>query len=203
MYVSLEVFNNEAPPYINDILTNFNTHETGYNLKSSNLRHPVPRTTSYQNCFFISTTDLWNDLDPQLKNATSLYSFKQTLKKQVLQPPKYYTHGDRTSNILLCQLRNGKSQLNSDLHRDHLLESANCSQCMVPETSKHFLFNCSKYNTQKAALMNWLISQPGIYQTIAVNEIDLLHGSTQLSNKENEMLFDAVFKYIHDSKRFS
>ena len=51
--------------------------------------------------------------------------------------------------------------------------------------------------------MNWLISQPGIYQTVAVNEIDLLHGSTQLSNKENKMHFDAVFKYIHDSMRFS
>ena len=74
---------------------------------------------------------------------------------------------------------------------------------MVPETIKHFLFNCSKYNTQRVALMNWLISQPGIYQTIAVNGIDMLHGNTQLSNKENEMLFDAVFKYIHDSMRFS
>ena len=162
LFQFFKILNNEAPPYINDILTNFNTHETGYNLSSSNLRHPVPRTTSYQNSFFISTTDLWNDLDLQLKNATSLYSFKQTLKKQVLQPPKYYTHGDRTANILLCQLRNGKSQLNSDLHRDHLLESANCSQCMVPETSKHFLFNCSKCNTQRVALMNWLISKPGI-----------------------------------------
>ena len=80
-----KILNNEAPPYINDILTNFNTNETGYNLRSSNLRHPVPRTTSYQNSSFISTTDLWNDLDPQLKNATSLYSFKQTFKKQVLR----------------------------------------------------------------------------------------------------------------------
>ena len=51
--------------------------------------------------------------------------------------------------------------------------------------------------------MKWLISQPVIYQTIAVNEIDLLHGNTQLSNKENEMFFDAVFKYIHVSMRFS
>ena len=45
--------------------------------------------------------------------------------------------------------------------------------------------------------MNRLTSQPGIYQTIAVNEIDLLHDNTQLSNKENEMLFDAVFFLIY------
>ena len=62
-----KILNNEAPPYINDIVKNFNTHETGYNLRSSNLRHPIPRTVSYKNSFFIATTDLWNDLDPQLK----------------------------------------------------------------------------------------------------------------------------------------
>ena len=82
-----KILNNESLPYINDIVTKFNTHETGYNLSSSNLRHPIPRTTSYQNSFFIATTDLWNDLDPQLKDATPLYSFKQILKKQVIKPP--------------------------------------------------------------------------------------------------------------------
>ena len=99
-----KILNNESPPYINDIVTKFNTHETGYSLRSSNLRHPIPRTTSYQNSFFIATIDLWNDLDPELKDATSLYSFKQILKKQVIKPPKYYGYGDRKSNILLCQL---------------------------------------------------------------------------------------------------
>ena len=64
-----KILNNESPPYINDIVTKFNTHETGYNLRSSNLRHPIPRTTSYQKSFFIATTDLWNDLDPQLKGC--------------------------------------------------------------------------------------------------------------------------------------
>ena len=196
-----KILNNEAPPYINDIVKNFNTHETGYNLRSSNLRHPIPRTVSYKNSFFIATTDLWNDLDPQLKNATSLYSFKQVLKKQVLQPPKHYGYGNRKSNILLCQLRNCKSQLNADLHRDHLLESPNCIHCMVPETRSHYLLSCKKYEQNRLELINWLISQPKIYETIEVNETDLLQGNAQLSNTENQLLFDAVFKYIHDTKR--
>ena len=62
-----KILNNEAPPYINDIVKNFSTHESGYNLRSSNLRHPIPRIVSYKNSFLIATTDLWKDLDPQLK----------------------------------------------------------------------------------------------------------------------------------------
>ena len=197
-----KILNNESPPYINDIVMKFNTHETGYNLRSSNLRHPIPRTTSYQNSFFIATTDLWNDLDPQLKDATSLYSFKQILKKQVIKPPNYYGYGDRKSNILLCQLRNNKSQLNADLHRDHLLDSPNCNNCMVPETRNHFLFDCKKYKLQRVELMDWLNSQPNIYETIAINDLDLLQGNSHLSDIKNKQLLDAVFKYIHDSKHF-
>ena len=197
-----KILNNESPPYINDIVMKFNTHETGYNLRSSNLRHPIPRTTSYQNSFFIATTDLWNDIDPQLKDATSLYSFKQILKKQVIKPPNYYGYGDRKSNILLCQLRNNKSQLNADLHRDHLLDSPNCNNCMVPETRNHFLFDCKKYKLQRVELMDWLNSRPNIYETITINDLDLLQGNSHLSDINNKQLLDAVFKYIHDSKRF-
>ena len=51
--------------------------------------------------------------------------------------------------------------------------------------------------------MNWLISQPNIYdETITINDLDLLQGDSHLSDKKNKQLFDAVFKYIHDSKRF-
>ena len=198
-----KILNNEAPSYINDIVTKFNTHETGYNLRSTNLRHPTPRTVSYQKSFFIATTDLWNDLDTPLKNATSLYSFKQAIKKQIKQPPKYYCYGNRKNNILLCQLRNHKSQLNADLRNDHLLDSPNCNHCMVPETRKHFLFHCKKYQLQRMELMNSLISQPTIYETIEINEVDLLHGCAQLSDVENQQLMEIIFKYIIDTKRLT
>ena len=121
-----KILNNEAPAYIDDILKNFNQHNTGYNLRNNNLRHPTPSTVSYQKSFFINTTDLWNDLDQELKNCTSLYSFKNTLKKRKPKSPKYYSEvGDRKANILLCQLRNKKSQLNFDLHFDKLRDSPN------------------------------------------------------------------------------
>ena len=72
---------------------------------------------------------------------------------------------------------------------------------MVPETRSHYLLSCKKFEHNRLELINWLISQPKIYETIEVNETDLLQGNAQLSNTENQLLFDAVFKYIHDTKR--
>ena len=47
-----KILNNEAPTYIDDIIKKFNTHNTGYNLRHTNLKHPTPQTSSYQNSFF-------------------------------------------------------------------------------------------------------------------------------------------------------
>ena len=79
-----KILNNEAPSYIDEIVKKFNLHNT-YNLRNTNLKHPTP--VSYQTRFFLATTDLWNNLDEELKNCTSLHSFKNTLKneKQSLQ----------------------------------------------------------------------------------------------------------------------
>ena len=119
-----KILNNESPTYIDEIVRKFNALNTGYNLRNSNLlKHPTPRTRSYQKSFFIATTDLWNDLDQELKNCTSLHSFKTILKNRTAKSPKYYSEGERRSNIFLCQLRNNKSQLNFDLCHDHLNNS--------------------------------------------------------------------------------
>ena len=119
--------------------------------------------------------------------------------KQDIKPPNYYGYGDRKSNILLCQLRNNKCQLNTDLHRDHLLDSPNCNNCMVPQTRNHFLFDCKKYKLQRVKLMNWLISQPNICETITINDLDLLQGNSHLSDIKNKrlwMLFLNIFMIL-------
>ena len=77
-----KILNNEAPSYINEIVKKNNFHNTGYNLRNTNLKHPTPRTVTYQKSFFKATTDLWNNLDEELKNCTSLHSFKDTLKNE-------------------------------------------------------------------------------------------------------------------------
>ena len=198
-----KILNNESPTYIDEIVRKFNAHNTGYNLRNSNLlKHPTPRTRSYQKSFFIATTDLWNDLDQELKNCTSLHSFKTILKNRTAKPPKYYSEGERRSNIFLCQLRNNKSQLNFDLCHDHLNNSSLCIHCQTPETKLHFLLECPYYIKQRVDLINWLISNPRIYEAISITEHDLLCGNPTITDRDNAELLAAVSRYIIATKRF-
>ena len=74
-----KILNNETPSYLDDIPFRYNQHYPECTLGNINLRHPTPRKTSFQNSFFISTTDLWNNLNEDTKNiCTSLYSFKKS-----------------------------------------------------------------------------------------------------------------------------
>ena len=197
------ILNNESPSYIDEIIRKFDTHNTEYNLRNTNLKHPTPRTSSYQNSFFIATTDLWNNRDPESKNCTSRYSFRIILKKRTVKSPNYYSDGERKSNILLCQLRNNKSQLNFDLFNYHLIDSSKCIHCQAPETRLHFLLECQHYKRQRNDLMNWLISNPEIYGPIKITENDLLCGNQAISDqKKKTKLLAAVARYIKSTKRF-
>ena len=53
-----KILNNDTPSYINNIVDHYNTHDSGYSLRSRDLRHPIPRTTSFKNSYFLSTIDL-------------------------------------------------------------------------------------------------------------------------------------------------
>lgn len=196
-----KILNFETPNYINKIINDYNSHETTYTLRSNNLRYPTPRTTSFKNSYFPSTIDLWNNLDSNLSSCTSLYSFKKELRKKIRYPPKYYSYGDRKLSIILCQLRNSKSQLNEDLFNDHLIDSPNCLNCNCPESAQHFLLKCPKFNNERMELINSLMSEPSIYSTISLSPRDLLSGNSNLSHEDNCTLIKLVMSYIQQTKR--
>lgn len=174
-------------------------------MRSDKLKHPTPRTTAFQDSYFISTIDLWNELSPELCNATSLYSFKQILKKSIPTPPKYLTYGPRKFNMILCQLRNFKSQLNNDLFHDHLAESPVCTNCNSgnPETTQHYFFECQKYEQERYEMITSLIVSPTIYNTLSkIDANNLLNGMPGSSCDENEKLIDIIIKFIQSTGRF-
>ena len=198
-----KILNEDTPNYLSEILSNYNQHETGYTLRNTNLRHPAPRTVSFQNSYFITATDLWNNLDDDIKNnCTSLYSFKRALNKQVKPSPPHFMKGIRKYNIIMCQLRNNKSSLNADLLNDHLQDNGLCTDCGVAETVQHYLLECSKYDEQRMQLINNLQGNKSIYEIISISVNDLLAGNLNLSNVQNSLLQDAVIEYIKNTKRF-
>lgn len=165
------------------------------------MRHPIPRTTSFKNSFFLATTDMWNSIDNDLNNCTSLNSFKQTLKKRIPIPPKQFSFGNRRLNILTCQLRNDKSQLNLNLFNDHLSNSAKCQHCNCDESVDHFLFECPNYTDLRYNLINSLMSHPDIYSNITITSKDLLGNAPNLSYENNCVVLSYVMEYIQNTKR--
>lgn len=197
-----KILNNETPDYINSILDRYNMHQTEYTLRRQNLKYPTPRTTAFKNSFFPSTIEAWNNLDSDLNNATSLFCFKKILKNRIPKPPLHFNHGQRKENILICQLRNSKSQLNLDLYNDHLSDSPVCSCGDPEESSDHFLLKCPNYTKQRLELISSLQLYPTIYETISISSRDLLCGNSSLNLEDNQLLVNCVMNYITNSGRF-
>ena len=107
--------------------------------------------------------------------------------------------GERKINIIICQLRNSASNLNSDLFYSHLCDSPAC-RCGFPiEDSYHYFLYCPLYTNQRIRLSN----------SIAVLDVNIplsietfLYGYNSHVFNSNDMLLKIVQEYIRDTKRF-
>ena len=179
-----KILNDEAPPYIKKILANFNEHQTQYSMRHTKLKHPLYDLKPTKPVISYQQLTYGLILIQDLLNATSLYSFKKTLKTKIPDTTKYFSYGNRKYNIILCQLRNSKSQLQSDLFQDHLSDLPTCSMCNagVPETAQHFLFHCEKYEVKRLDLINSLLNSPTIYSNLKeLNAKNLLSGIPEIT----------------------
>ena len=131
-----------------------------------------------------------------IKSTPSLLSFKHKLGKDTSKTPKHYYCGDRISQILHTRLRTGCSVLRYYLYNRNLVPDALCF-CGTVENNFHFLLECQRYNVMRREML----------QTVSrftdVSEMVLLYGDSNLSDTNNELVFKAVHRYIHQTKRFS
>ena len=71
---------------------------------------------SYYNSFLPSAIQLWNKLPLESKCIESFHTFKNVLKKPVVERTKnIFNYGSRRENIIHCQLRNESSDLKAHL----------------------------------------------------------------------------------------
>ena len=122
-------------------------------------------------------------------------SFKCRLKGRNYSVPKYYYTGNRKLQILHARLRTKCSPLNHDLFLKHISESPLC-RCGAIENTDHYLMTCRLYHDQRAELINTVSQQTKVTLHI------LLYGNSMLSLQANIIIFEAVQKYINDTKRF-
>ena len=156
---------------------------------------PEFRLELYQDSFFPSTTELWNDLSENIKEQTSISSFKRLLSADdPLVPPYYYT-GIRKPQTIHCKLRLSMSDLNNDLFLRHISVNKECDCGYRIEDASHFLLNCPRFENARATSINLL-------PPIARNINTLLHGNRTYSLPFNFYIFHTVQDFIVESKRF-
>ena len=128
MYKSV---NGQWPSYITDIIPPLVRETTNYPLRNqNNITVPFCRTELYRKSCIPSSVSLWNNLDENLRNSSSLSSFKDALKQvssNINNVPLYYIKGDRFLSVIHARIRNNYSNFYNDLYLNHLMPDPLCS----------------------------------------------------------------------------
>ena len=191
-----KMFNNISPVYLSSLVPPSISSISTYNLRNAeNVQTIDSRTSQYCNSFLPSAVREWNNLPLETRSSDSVNTFKRSLDRGATVVPKYYYSGNRKFQILHTRLRTNCSSLNNDLFLKNILESPLC-HCGNVENTEHYFMHCQIYQAQRAELIQ-TISQfsPFLLQT-------LLYGNNNLPLNTNTLIFDAVQKYIKDTKRF-
>jgi len=90
------------PNYLTPIMPQTVSSSTPYNLRIEKILRHLRRTELDLNSTIPSSVKHWNDLSPEIKNCTSLLSFKNKLNQMYLPPivPKHFLFGERSVQII-------------------------------------------------------------------------------------------------------
>ena len=83
--LTYKCFKGLAPRHLVDKLTKRSSINTCHTRKRDLLHIPLYRTASGQHTFAYRGTCIWNNLDNDVKQCVSLQSFKQAIKRQLLE----------------------------------------------------------------------------------------------------------------------
>ena len=192
LVIFYKIVNSLVPDYLSNLLPPLVQERTTYSLRNANdIRSIHAHTNLFFNSFLPSTIRAWNDLPDNVKEASTVSSFKYRLNRDLRAPPKYFNAGSRIGQILQGRLRMECSSLNSDLFRKNTVPSPSCS-CGGFESAFHFSTHA----------LSMQMSGTDTYLTKIHNVHDLLFGKENAPDNDNELLFLKVQDFIIKSKRF-
>ena len=118
-----KIVNNDLLGYLKNLLPNRVGDQTHYQLRNNkNYEVPYSRLCSYENSYFPSTLRLWNELDQDTRNSSSVLELKNKIKSQVTdEPTNYSIPRERASAISLTRIKHNCSSLNADLNRVNIV----------------------------------------------------------------------------------
>ena len=197
LMMMFKVKNNITPSSLSDLLPNDHPVEHNYNLRRENhMNNPIPRLESTSRSFMYYAKNLWNNLSQNFKNTQSISVFKKGIQNLKEQNVLYY-YGKRWCNVHHSRIRMGCSKLNEDLCQNlHVKDSPTCACGSNTETAKHYFMDCPLFIDERRNLVNT------VTQITEFKLNTLLHGCPDLILQSNKHVFDAVHRYLKDTKRF-
>ena len=196
LVIFYKIINNLTPNYLQEFVPPLVQDGNPYRLRnSSDIRTIHTNTNLFYNSFYPSTIREWNNLAQEIKDASSVASFKYQLNRETRNraPPKYYSAGSRKGQILHARLRMQCSSLNADLYRKNIIPSPSCS-CGGFESAYHFFYICPQLTAVRERYLGDVLRNRTTHQ--------LLCGKPEFTNDENVSLFLKVQDFIIKSKRF-
>ena len=138
-----------------------------------------------------------NTLSENDKYVDSIEFFKRQISRNKTAVPKYFYTGSKKLQILHTRLRTGCGSLNHDLFVKSISDTPLCScRSGDVENAEHFFLSCNFYRDHRIELFR-IVSQ---YCNASLHVF--LHGDESLPYETNQVIFEAVYKYIQNSKRF-
>ena len=138
-----KVSNNLVPHYIEELIPPLVGNRTQHELRySQNFDNLYARTNLLQKSCIPFSVCLWNNLEQEIRNSTSISSFKSKESKMTepTKIPNIYCIGNRNISVLHARLRNKCSNLNEDLYQNHLRLDPMCECGNESENAKHYFF---------------------------------------------------------------
>ena len=189
--------NNMCPTYLSSLVPPTVGNTSRYDLRNvDNIQTIHAHSQLYFDSFLPSVVREWNALPGQIRNSTSLSSFKNQLNLNIRSPPAYYCSGSRQGQIYHVRLRTNCSSLKLHLYSKNIIDSPLCV-CGEIEDTCHFLLECNIYSEFRRELLTSVSSLCNPSLNV------MLYGSPDLSDDLNAQIFDFVHKYILKTKRFS
>ena len=182
----------------------------GYSTRGGNVIPRIKcRTTSYMNSFYPHAVKIWNELDPDLRQAPSVSNFKSNILKLIrpLKKNVFNIHDPKGMNRLF-QLRVGLSPLRNHKKRHKFVDTPTdiCCCQMSSETTAHFLRYCNLFTEARANMYRVinpiLTSNDMILRSDDEFVLFLLYGHKTLNVDDNTAVLTASLKYIHETTRF-
>ena len=195
LIIFYKIMNGFSPDYLRELIPPTVQATIRYNLRNSNDIQTIRANTNlFYDSFFPATIRAWNDLPENIKQATSVASFKFLLNRNITKPPKYYNTGSRIGQILHARLRMECSSLNAHLHKKKIIPDPSC-QCGALESSLHYFFACPRHADARSTYLPRNLNDYSLH--------DLLFDVGHNTCEENEDLFRKVQEFIINSERFA